>query len=287
MSTLHINGATESVNNKDAAITPRAAKVEESKSDLVSTQISRNNTTAARNNIDESNNSMTNNSNNVDAFSHQIGKLINSPYFSATKGAPNYVLDTCSHMISPDGSIIPLTAQGRHQLLTIVDDLSAQSLRVLAVAYKPFDVDPRAEFDSLDSDAKIEFLTRDSIYVGFVGILDPPRPGIQESIEIAKGAGIKTVMITGDYLLTAISIAKSIGLIPLGTDPTGVARDAKELRLPDSNSNYLTDTQIDDLTSSTLVFARATPEDKLVIVRSLQRLGHIVAMTGDGGNDGE
>ena len=83
-------------------------------------------------------------------------------------------------------------------------------------------------------------------------------------------------------MLTAFAIAKSIGLVPVGAQVgSGLARDAKDLRM--SNGTYLSEQQIDDITSSTNVFARATPEDKLVIMNSLQRMGHTCAMTGDGG----
>ena len=219
-----------------------------------------------------------------DAFSMAVGKLISTPTFAAIKGAPNYVLDTCTQIVSSNGTIEELSSEKRREILTMVDELSAQALRVLAVAFKPFEKDPSASLHEMDGDAKLTLLASDAVFVGFVGILDPPRNGIKDAIETASEAGVKTVMITGDYLLTAISIAKSVGLIPLGADAVGgIARDAKDLRVPNSQNSYLSEVQIDDITNSTLVFARATPEDKLVIVKSLQRLGHIVAMTGDGG----
>lgn len=88
------------------------------------------------------------------------------------------------------------------------------------------------------------------------------------------------LLLSTDYVLTALAIAKSIGLVPLGADSHGgLARDAKDLR---PSGVYLSESQIDEITSTTNVFARATPEDKLVIVGSLQRLGQTVAMTGDG-----
>jgi Ca2+-transporting ATPase len=168
-----------------------------------------------------------------------------------------------------------------------VDDLSDQALRVLGVAFKPFAADPQAEFEALpDGGAKLSFLTSGCVFLGFVGILDPPRPGIRASIESTRDAGVRTMMITGDAVGTAVAIAKTIGLIPLGTDAVGgVARDAKDLRLAGSSTQYRSEVQIDDITATTNVFARATPEDKLVIVKSLQRQKHIVAMTGDGVND--
>jgi len=234
-------------------------------------------------------------------------RVLNSPYFSAVKGAPNYVVKACTRVLQPDGSIAPLDAEQRNSMMMEVDALSSQALRVLAIAFKPFDQLPyhrsESENDSgnarsseptiadrslgesnEDISAKLDLLSEDLVFVGFIASMDPARDGIQEAIETARSAGIRTIMITGDYLLTAVAIAKSIGLIPFGADAVGgMARDAKDLRLP--NGTYVSDVQVDDMTSSTVVFARATPEDKLVIVRSLQRLGHTVAMTGDGTND--
>jgi magnesium-transporting ATPase (P-type) len=233
--------------------------------------------------------------------------VLAAPYFSAIKGAPNYVLDSCDRMLSSEGKIVPMTRQQHKEVLAMVDDLSAQALRVIGVAFKPFDelpyqagehAAPSKETNAPgtsnkqhpaaadDPERKVSLLCDKCVFVGFVGSIDPARPGVKESIETARGAGIRTIMITGDYLLTAIAIAKSVGLLPLGTEAKGgSARDAKELRLPGStpqHPRYVSDIQVDDITSNTLVFARATPEDKLVIVRSLQRQGHIVSMTGDG-----
>jgi len=248
----------------------------------------------------------------------KVSPLLSSPYFSAVKGAPGYIIDRCDRVLDAEGQVSPLNSAGRKHLTEVVDSLSSQSLRVLAIAYKPFDKLPyrkaaaeksdndKAEMDSKshdngpdngsssasgelgdsaeDTKKKADILATKLVFIGFMASIDPARDGVRESIETAEKAGIRTIMITGDYLLTAVAIAKSIGLIPLGADPTGnLARDASELRQP--NGSYLSDVQVDELTSSTQVFARATPEDKLVIVRSLQRLGHTVAMTGDGVND--
>ncbi len=88
-------------------------------------------------------------------------------------------------------------------------------------------------------------------------------------------------MYVGDYLLTAVAIGKNVGLLPLGSDAGVLARDVGDLK--NNHQKYLSKNQIDEMTEATVVWARATPEDKLVIVKSLQRKGHIVAMTGDGG----
>lgn len=278
-------------------------------------------------------------------------KALNTPYFASIKGAPNYVLQSCRYQLGSDGSLIQLTSEERIELMDTVDELSSQSLRVLAVAYKPLHVLPyqqqkqaqkdgiienpmtghhkaksdihnmfRDENDlspiveekkhndndipllgssSSDTSHKLSLLTTEMVFVGLIASMDPPRDGIKKAIQTATTAGIRTVMITGDYLLTAVAIAKTIGLILPGSEAIGgAARDASELRMSSNEKKkgkggdkekgeqmYKSEGQIDEIVSQTSVFARATPEDKLVIVKSLQRQKHVVAMTGDGVND--
>jgi len=225
-------------------------------------------------------------------------RALTAPFFSVVKGAPNYVLENCTAQIGPDGTVVPLDEAGRKALLGVVDELSSQALRVLAMSFAPMQSLPYNKAGSAasssvggralgegadDVSVKLDFLTKDLVFAGFAASIDPPRDGIKASLETAHTAGVRAIMITGDYLLTAFAIAKSIGLVPLGAEVKGgAARDAKDLR---PNGTYLSDVQIDEITSSTNVFARATPEDKLVIVGSLQRMGQTVAMTGDGVND--
>jgi Ca2+-transporting ATPase len=115
------------------------------------------------------------------------------------------------------------------------------------------------------------------IFAGLIASIDPERAGVKEAIATARSAGIRTVMITGDYLETAIAIGRNIGLMELGADQRGRAVDCEELR---PHGHYLRDNDIDELTMQTVIFARARPADKLEIVKSLQRQGFVCAMTG-------
>jgi magnesium-transporting ATPase (P-type) len=121
------------------------------------------------------------------------------------------------------------------------------------------------------------------VLLGLVASIDPERDGVRDAIAHARLASIRTVMITGDYLKTAIAIAKKIDLLQVGADPNEEATDCSQLR--PRGDVYLPEPDIDEITSRTLVFARAKPEDKIEIVKSLQRQGLIAAMTGDGVND--
>merc|ERR1719199_237350 len=114
--------------------------------------------------------------------------------------------------------------------------------------------------------------------------MDPARKGVPEAVADANMAHIRVVMITGDYLKTAVAIAKNINILRPKDDPNVAAVDSKSLR-PGEDNEYLSDDKIDDLTRSKKVFARAQPEDKLEIVKSLQRQNKVIAMTGDGVND--
>jgi magnesium-transporting ATPase (P-type) len=216
--------------------------------------------------------------------------VLSTPYFATLKGAPNYILDACTRHIDASGGISALSSEQRKAVMNEVDQLSAQALRVLAIAFQPMDSVPTDESSKTGSSGdplagKLSAWSRDVVFVGLIASVDPAREGVREAIETAHGAGIRTIVITGDYIVTAVAIAKSIGLIQLGADAVGgLARDAKDLRT--ASGSYYSDQQIDSITDTTVVFARATPEDKLVIVKSLQRLNHVVAMTGDGVNDG-
>merc|ERR1712012_981073 len=118
--------------------------------------------------------------------------------------------------------------------------------------------------------------------LGLVASIDPDRDGVPESVTSARGAGIRVVMITGDYLKTAIAIAKNVNILLPRDDEATSACDCAKLR---PNGEYLSNHEMDALTGSVRVFARAKPEDKLEIVKSLQRQGAVAAMTGDGVND--
>jgi Ca2+-transporting ATPase len=187
-------------------------------------------------------------------------------YVLVTKGAPDVMLDRCSHQ-QVAGRIEPLTPDRRQAVSDAVDELAADALRTIAVAYRQLD---GAAGGPLDDTAE-----HDLVYLGVVGILDPPRPEVARSIAEAHGAGIRIIMITGDHPITAARIGESLG-IATGDDVRGVT--GRELQRYDDDGFAAT-------VRSESVFARVEPEHKLRIVKSLQQDGGIVAMTGDGVND--
>lgn len=132
-----------------------------------------------------------------DAVSQAVGQLVAAPAFAAVKGAPRYVLAGCTHQLGSDGQVVPLVESDVTKMLETVDEFATQAMRVLAVAYKPCASLPDEALLALSADAKLEQLARGCVFLGFIGIVDPPRVGIKEAIETAAEAGVKTVMITG------------------------------------------------------------------------------------------
>ena len=201
------------------------------------------------------------------------------------KGAPNYILDKCNSYMTADGSVKPLDAAGKKKVLDKVDELSEQALRVLAIATRPLGkslpFNPEA-----DTDVKFAKIVDGLTLCGLCASIDPERDGVKEAVLDSKTAGVRVVMITGDYLKTAIAIGKNINILNRKTfrENNGEATDCGALR-PVKDGPYLGHAEMDKLTASTSVFARAKPEDKLEIVKSLQRQGWVCAMTGDGVND--
>ncbi|WP_244256162.1 HAD-IC family P-type ATPase [Rathayibacter sp. VKM Ac-2760] len=179
------------------------------------------------------------------------------------KGAPGVVLERCSHELQPDGSTAPID---RARWARIVDELSAQGLRVLAAA-RSHTTDERTTLDASEFDSGLVFL-------GVAGILDPPRPEAVAAIAAMHAAGIRVKMITGDHAGTALAIAREMGIAE--TDSAVLTGDAVEA---------MTDEQLADAASTVDVYARTSPEHKLRIVAALQSRGEVVAMTGDGVND--
>lgn len=203
-------------------------------------------------------------------------------FVAIVKGAPNYILAQCTSMVKKNGMMVGLSLAQRKIVRHAVDDLSTQALRVLAVAIQPLEALP---FDDECDDMELKFAALSSplTLLGLVGSMDPARDGVKEAIATARSAYMKTIMITGDYLQTAVAIAKSIDLLTVWDDPDEGATDCVTLR--PCGETYLPEPDFDEITSRTLVFARAKPEDKIEIVKSLQRQGLVVAMTGDGVND--
>ncbi|MGE8651761.1 cation-translocating P-type ATPase [Bifidobacterium adolescentis] len=211
------------------------------------------------------------------------------------KGAPDVLLGYCSR-IAVNGAVRPMTQGDRQQILAAVERLSAEAYRTLGQAYRPLGTASLADVPGVRINAaghvadiadQSDVLESDLIWVGMVGIIDPPRTEVRDSVAEAHRAGIRTVMITGDHPLTAARIASDLGIIE--TDRNGSAAGADDL-----SGKVLTGVQLDELpderafdnaTREISVYARVVPEHKLKIVKSLQRQGNIVAMTGDGVND--
>jgi magnesium-transporting ATPase (P-type) len=182
-----------------------------------------------------------------------------------TKGAPDVLLERCTR-VRVGMELVDLDDAVRARLLADVDTLSDAALRTLAVAYRPLGPgeDPQVT----------ESLERDLVFVGTVGIIDPPRPEAAVAIREARRASIRVIMITGDHPRTAARIAADLGIVEAGASAlTGLELDA------------LDDAAFADAVRNTSVYARVAPAHKLRIVDALQADGNIVAMTGDGVND--
>ena len=182
------------------------------------------------------------------------------------KGAPAAVLAACTH-VAQANETTPLTDEARDAQLAANAELGAAALRVLGLAWR-----------ELPENYSSDDLTTGLTFAGLVGMRDPLREGTQQTLEVCRSAGIRTVMITGDQVSTATEIARQLGL---DRDPDGqLLRTVHGGELHD-----LSDADWQALVKDTAVFARVSPEDKLRIVGAFQELGHIVAMTGDGVND--
>jgi Ca2+-transporting ATPase len=187
------------------------------------------------------------------------------PKVAFIKGAPDIVLEYCN-AIQEDGVISPLSDEKRHEVLSANKDMAQQALRVLGVAYR--------EISELPDQEKIDSIEESLTFVGLLGMIDPARPEVKPAIEVAKGAGLKSVMVTGDYRDTAIAIAEEIGLLsPGGKVLTGA--ELEEMSAAD----------LAQIIENVDAFARVSPQHKVKIVEAFKAAGHVVAMTGDGVND--
>ena len=195
-----------------------------------------------------------------------LHRRINGQHFAALKGAPAVVLEACSHYATTADSIRPLNAEVRARCTAANEQMADRALRVLALAVKHFTTEP----DQLSH----EDLESGYTFLGLVGMIDPPRPGVAAAIRNARAAGIRTVMLTGDQLNTGRAIARELGLA--AGEPHAV--QAQDLVGMDHKD-------LAELARTTDVFARVSPEDKLRIVEALQQADEVVAVTGDGVND--
>jgi Ca2+-transporting ATPase len=185
------------------------------------------------------------------------------------KGAPDVVLELCTQYQRMDDSPQPLVQAARQRILAANDAMTKDALRVLGMAYRVIQDVP----DDLEQ-IQTEELEQELIFVGLMGMIDPPRAEVKPALEKARQAGMRTIMITGDYPKTAQAIAQSIGLL----QATHKVRTGSELDRM-SDDEMIREVEVTD------VFARVSPEHKLRIVNALQANDEVVAMTGDGVND--
>jgi Ca2+-transporting ATPase len=181
------------------------------------------------------------------------------------KGAPETILEKCTHILE-NGKEVKLTEAKVNKVLQANEQLASNALRVLAMAYKQL---PSAS-EKYEDDA----IERDLVFVGLEGMIDPPREEAIKANETCQKAGIRTVMITGDHKLTALAVAKEVGIFREG-----------DLVLTGIELDKLGDTEFEQEVEKVSVYARVSPEHKLRIVNGWKKRGHIVAMTGDGVND--
>jgi Ca2+-transporting ATPase len=190
-------------------------------------------------------------------------------YVVAQKGAPDVVLERCTHYQSRDDQVVPLDDEQRERILAANDKLTSQALRVLGVAYRVV-----KELDYHQNGDLKEEIEQELIFVGLLGMIDPARPEVLPALKNARTAGIRTAMITGDYPNTAEAIAREIGLLQEGHK----VLTGKEL-------DELSDQELKEIVNTTDVFARVSPEHKVRIVDAFKANNEVVAMTGDGVND--
>jgi P-type Ca2+ transporter type 2C len=186
-----------------------------------------------------------------------------------SKGAPEVILESCSHIFS-GGKEKDLDELDRQKILKASHEMATSALRVLGLSYKPL-----ATGDSMAGDPyKHERIECRMVWLGLVGMIDPPREEVKDAVARCKQAGIVSVMITGDHMLTAKAIATELGILTEG-----------EIVLSGNELDKLSESELDAIVDKIKVYARVSPEHKMRTVKALQAKQQIVAMTGDGVND--
>ncbi|NUN09323.1 MAG: calcium-transporting P-type ATPase, PMR1-type [Ignavibacteriaceae bacterium] len=181
---------------------------------------------------------------------------------SYSKGAVEVILDSCTTYLEGE-NVKELTAEVRENFINVANELSKKALRVLAFSVHHFE----------SSKFSMENAEKEMTFIGLVGMFDPPRPEVKVAIERCFSAGIRPIMITGDHKVTAVAVAKELGILQKGGALSGVELE------------QLTDAEFEKSVETTDVYARISPSHKLKIVSALMKKGNIVAMTGDGVND--
>ena len=186
---------------------------------------------------------------------HKVG----NKYRIITKGAPEVLIERCNK-IYLNGNIENLNEISKEKILKDNEIMAKKALRVIATSYIDLDYLPKIN----------ENIENNLIFVGLIGMMDPPREGVKKAVRICKNAGIKTVMITGDHIITAKAIAKEIGILKL-----------KDLAITGEELDKITQNELERNIMNYSVFARVSPEHKVRIVKAFQKAKNVVAMTGD------
>lgn len=216
-----------------------------------------------------------------------------------SKGTPAVILNSCGYVMRADAKIEPLTQEERQRIInTVVDSFANRNLRTIAMAYKDIDTTNIPLFtDEHKKEANIDGLQDDQILLAIVGIHDPIRKGVPEAVEVVKNAGIAVRMVTGDNVKTAVSIAKSIGIltknfVKLGESDYSVMEGpvfrklTEGLKKSEDGTYYVVNFHMFQRIAAKLkVLAAADPADKFLLVTGLKAMGKVVAVTGDGTND--
>ncbi len=191
--------------------------------------------------------------------------LVNGKYIAYTKGGVDELLNICKNYIF-EGQLKEDIKEYANIIRKNNEEMAKDALRVLACAYKEFDTKPTEE--------ELKNIENDLTFVGMVGMIDPPREEAKKAVEKCKTAGIKTVMITGDHKITAMAIAKKLGIL-----------ENENEAITGAELEKMSDDELQQKVRQYSVYARVSPEHKVRIVRAWQKNGEIVAMTGDGVND--
>lgn len=193
----------------------------------------------------------------------------NAETLSFVKGSPDVMIELCD-FIKINDEVVPFTKEDKDQVKKTYNEMSSQALRVLAFGYR--------NLDDISKDKYLDEAEKNLTWVGMMAMIDPPRKDVKEAVAECKDLGIKVIMITGDYEITAGAIAKKINLIGDGNENYEII-NGKTL-------NKLSDKEIyQKIISKDIVFARIAPEQKLRIATILKSNGQVIAMTGDGVND--
>lgn len=197
-----------------------------------------------------------------EVFPYKNPELKDTPYIAFTKGAVDGILNVSTKIIVNE-EILPMNDSWRREVLASNDKLAKNGMRVLGAAFRPVK----------SPDEKQDTLEKDLIFIGLIGMIDPPRAEVKDAVAQCKAAGIRPVMITGDHPLTAKHIARELGIYEDGRIVVG--QELMDMSVTD----------LENIVNEVSVYARVSPEHKLKIVQAMQNKGHIAAMTGDGVND--